>query len=65
MTHSDVIITEWTKQYARQLQQTRERGGLLTSPPSSQLLTAELKLAEVHNVQSTCKDLKNNVVFRH
>ena len=48
--NSDVIITEWTKQYARQLQQTRKREGLLTSSPS-QPLSAELKVAEVQNVQ--------------
>ena len=45
--NSETILTEWTKDYARKLQETREKGGLLSHPPSSNLLEAEHKLAEV------------------
>jgi hypothetical protein len=43
---SEVLITEWTKGYARKLQETRENGGLLSNPASDDLLEAEHKLAE-------------------
>ena len=35
------------KDYAKQIQQTRENGGLMSHPVSNELLNAELKLAEV------------------
>ena len=41
------VITEWMKDYAKQIQQTRENGGLMSHPVSNELLNAELKLAEV------------------
>jgi hypothetical protein len=50
---SEVLITEWTKGYARKLQETRENGGLLSNPASDDLLEAEHKLAEVTTHYST------------
>lgn len=45
---SDGKVTEWTREYAKRLKETRENGGIGTIPPaSSDLIDAELKLAEV------------------